>query len=127
MHANAKILEKLYQDFAKGDLKAVLAVCADEVTFQVSGKSKLAGKYTKANFTEFATKMHEISGGTLQVEVHDILASDRHAVVLASDHLQKNGEKIQMRTAHIWRFENGKPVAWYEYPRDMYQYDKVWN
>ncbi len=127
-HANAKLLEQLYADFGKGDMPAVLAACADNITFQISGKSKVAGKYTKADFASgFVSKLMELSGGSLQVEVHDILASDRHAVVLVSDHLTRKGEKIQIRSAHVWRFENGKPVAWYEYPRDMYQYDLVWS
>lgn len=127
-HPNITVLEKLYADFAKGDFPAVLAACADEITFQVAGKSKLAGKYTKANFVPgFVAKLGELSGGTLKVEVHDILASDRHAVVLASDFLTRNGKQIQLRTAHVWRFENGKPVAWYEYPRDLYQYDEIWS
>ena len=127
-HPNAKLLEKLYSDFSKGDLTAVLAACDDAITFQVAGKSKLAGKYNKDTFVAgFVTKLMEISEGTLKLEVHDILATDRHAVVLVSDFVTRKGEAIQLRTAHIWRFENGRPVAWYEYPRDMYQYDAVWS
>ena len=127
-HKNAILLEKLYADFAKGDLDSVLAVCAENITFQVAGKSKLAGKFDKKTFREqFVTQLMELSGGTLKVEVHDILASDRHAVALISDHLTRRSETIQIRTAHVWRFEDGKPVAWYEYPRDMYQYDTIWS
>src|SRR3990167_1353772 len=96
-HNNALLLEKLYADFAKGDLPSVLNACADEITFQVAGKSKLAGKFTKETFVPgFVMKLMELSGGTLKVEVHDILASDRHAVVLASDHLVRDGKNIQL-------------------------------
>ena len=127
-HPNAQLLYRLYEDFAKGDLTAVLAACGDGMTFQVAGKSKLAGKFTKENFVPgFVTPLVELSGGTIKIEVHDILASDRHGVVLASDLLTRGGKQIQLRTAHIWRFENGKPVAWYEYPRDLYQYDEIWS
>jgi ketosteroid isomerase-like protein len=127
-HPNTSLLEKLYIDFSKGDLASVLAACADTMTFQVAGKSKLAGKYTKANFvSEFVTKLQELSGGTFKLEVHDVLASDRHGVVLASDYITRNGKQEQIRTVHVWRFENGKPVAWYEYPRDLYQYDALWS
>lgn len=127
-HPNALLLEKLYSDFSKGDLAAVLAACADQMTFQVPGKSKLKGKYTKGNFVSgFVTQLMELSGGTLTVEVHDILASDRHAVVLATDHLVRDGKSIVLRTSHVWRFENGKPVAWYEYPKDLYEYDLIWS
>jgi hypothetical protein len=44
---------------------------------------------------------------------------------LASDHLVKNGKTILLRTVHVWRFEHGKPIAWYEYPRDLYAFDEV--
>ena len=127
-HANATLLEKIYSDFSKNDMAAVLAACADEMTFQIAGKSKLAGKFTKDTFaTKFMAPMMELTGNTLKLEVHDILASDRHAVVLASHMLVRNGEKVQLRTVHVWRLENGKPVAWYEYPRDMYAYDATFS
>ena len=126
-HPHVELLEKLYSDFSQGRIEAVLNACADSITFQVPGKSKLAGKYDKSTFgSQFVTKLMELSGGTLTVEVHDILASDRHAVALASDKLTRNGKEVEFRTVHVWRFENGKPVAWYEYPRDLYQYDAVW-
>jgi hypothetical protein len=127
-HPHALVLEKLYADFAQGDIASVLAACADTMTFQVAGKSKLAGKYTKATFASgFVPKLMELSNGTFKVETHDIMASDRHGVVLASDFVTRGGETVQIRTAHVWRFENGKPVAWYEYPRDLYQYDAIWS
>lgn len=127
-HSNVILLEKLYQDFSKGDLQAVLAACGDQITFQVPGKSKLAGKYTKATFgQDFAMKLHELSGGTLKIEVHDILASDLHATVLATDRLIREGKSIELRTVHVWRFDAGKPIAWYEYPRDLYQFDAIWS
>jgi ketosteroid isomerase-like protein len=127
-HANALVLEKFYSDFAKGDFAAMLAICADSIAFKVPGKSPVGGKYDKANFVQgFIDKLMEISGGTLKLEVHDIMASDRHAVVLASDRLVRNGKEMEYRTAHVWRFENGKPVAWYEYPQDLYLYDAIWS
>jgi ketosteroid isomerase-like protein len=127
-HANAILLEKLYADFSEGDMKSVLSACADNITFNVPGKSPLAGKYTKENFvTGFVSKLTELSGGTLKMEVHDILAGDRHATVLLSDHLEKKGQAIQLRTVHVWRFENNLPVAWYEYPRDLYSFDSTWS
>lgn len=67
----------------------------------------------------------EMTAQSLKIEVHEILASDRHGVALASDHFTRKGEKVQLRTVHVWRFENGKPVAWYEYPRDLYQFDTL--
>jgi len=121
------LLEKFYAAFVKGDWTAALAECPDQITFQVAGKSKLAGKFTKANFAkDYAAKLQEISGGTYQLEVHDILVSDRHATVLASTRVTRDGKATELRGVHVWRIENGKPVAWYEYPRDLYAFDAIW-
>jgi ketosteroid isomerase-like protein len=126
-HDHARILEQLYADFLKGDIEAFLAACSEKMTFQVPGKSRLAGKYDRATFKSgFAQKLSELSGNTHKLEVHDILASDVHAVALTSSSLMKDGTKIEYRSAHVWRFENGKPVAWYAYPRDLYQFDSCW-
>lgn len=127
-HPNAAILEKIYADFSKNNIPAVLAACADEITFQVAGKSKVAGKFTKTDFaTRFVNPLMEMTGNTLKLEVHDILASERHAVALASHFLVREGKNVQLRTVHVWRFENGKPVAWYEYPRDLYAFDEIFS
>ena len=126
--SHARTLEKLYADLRQGDFAAVTAACADAMTFQVPGKSKLAGKYARVDFArDFTTRLRELSGGTAQLEVHDIMASDLHATVLGSYKLTRDGKPVELRTIHVWRFEkDGKPLAGYEYPRDLYQYDAVW-
>ncbi len=127
-HANVAVMEKIYADFTKGDLPALLGACAEKMTFNLAGKSKLAGKFTKENVGPlFFKKLQELSEGTLQMEVHELFASDRHGVALCTNTVTKNGDKVQLRTVHVWRFESGQPVAWYEYPRDMYQFDAVWS
>jgi ketosteroid isomerase-like protein len=125
--ANTQILEKLYAAFREGDYAKMLSYCADGVTFQVAGKSALAGKYDRASFVaQYLKKTAELSNGSLNVEVHDILASDRHGLVLTTESLERNGKKVEYRTVHVWRIEGGKPVAWYSYPRDLYQFDAIW-
>ncbi|MGZ3649824.1 MAG: nuclear transport factor 2 family protein [Bdellovibrionota bacterium] len=122
------MLEKLYAALAEGSVDGALAHCDDKITFQIPGKSPLAGKFTKADYaSRVVEKRRSLSGGTLKTEVHDILASDRHGTVLASETFTRNGQPVQLRTVHVWRIEGGKPVAFYEYPRDLYQFDQAWN
>ena len=116
-HPHATVLEKLYSDFSKDDAQAVMDACAGTMSFQVPGKSKLAGKYTKESFTgDFRTKLQELSGGTFKLEVHDILASDLHATVLGSCTKLTARRERQSSCARVrvWRFEGGKPLAGYE-------------
>ena len=126
-HPNAVTLSKIYSAFTEKNYERMLAELSDSVTFQVSGKSPLAGKFTKATFVEgFAQKLHELSKNTFEFNVHDILASDLHGTVLATVKLMKNEKLIELRTVHVWRFEKGLPIAGYEYTRDLYQYDAAW-
>ena len=126
-HPNTELLKKLYADFSKGEMKAVLDACSDEIKFAMPGRGPLAGTYTKATFvTGLVNRIQELSGGTYQLTVHDVLANDQHACVLASAVMTRKGEKVEYRTCHIWRLTHGKPVAWYEYPRDQYGFDAAW-
>jgi len=121
-------LEKLYSNLSKGNLEASAQDLPDTMTFNVAGKSLLAGKYSKETFFKgYVTKLHELSGGTLKVEVHDVLASERHATVLLTYSLSRKEQSAQLRSVHVWRIENAKLIAGYEYPRDMYLYDSVWS
>ncbi|MBS1962685.1 MAG: nuclear transport factor 2 family protein [Bdellovibrionales bacterium] len=126
---NQATVRAIYEAFGAGDYARALTFCDPKVTFQISGKSKLAGKYDATNFVSgLVAKWKELSGGQYKLEVHDVLASDRHAVALASvKFARKNGETAEYRSAQVWRIENGKPVAWYEYLRDGYQFDAIWS
>jgi ketosteroid isomerase-like protein len=127
IHPNAVLLNQMYADFNEGNFDRMLSHCAENVTFQVSGKSALAGKFTKANFKEgFAQKLKTLSHGSFEFSVHDVLASDLHGTVLATVKLTSHGKTTELRTVHVWRFENGTPLAGYEYTRDLYQFDAVW-
>ena len=113
--------------FTEGNFIGVLDACSDKMTFQIPGKSPLAGKFNKTNFLSgFALKAKELSGGTYQLEVHDMMATDQHATVLCSSKLTTDGKTVELRAVHVWRFEHGVPIAWYEYPRDLYQFDEAW-
>jgi ketosteroid isomerase-like protein len=126
-HPNARVLEKIYADFAAGHYEAAMESCAENMTFQIAGKSGLAGKYDRRTFVgSVIKKFVERSEGTHSVEVHDILASDRHGLVLTTESVVRDGKKAEYRTVHVWRIEGGKPVAWYLYPRDLYQFDALW-
>ncbi len=126
-NAYGPLMEKLYKHLAQGDFAGFLSGCHPSLSFQIPGKSALAGKYTQATFGPgLAMKMRELSGGTYQLEVHDVLASDLHATLLGTATLTRHGKKTEYRTVHVWRFEDGKPVAGYEYPRDLYAYDEAW-
>jgi ketosteroid isomerase-like protein len=127
MNSHETILKKFYAGLAKLEFKGILADAAPNVTFQIPGKGKLAGKYDAKTFeSDLGAKMRELGGENFSFELHELMTSDRHAMVLGTVKLTRKGKAHEYRTAHVWRIEGGKPLAGYEYPRDLYQYDAIW-
>lgn len=125
-HPHSEILARVYSHFMEGNFDAMLELCSEKVTFQVAGKSPLAGKFTRETFSDqFGSKLKLLTGGTYHFDAHDILASDLHATVLATVKMTVHGKAHEFRTVHVWRFENGKPLAGYEYARDLYAFDQA--
>lgn len=125
-HPHAVALEALYESFTRGDAAGVLSHGADAFTFQIEGKSPLAGKYGRDTLAGFFAKQRELADGTYKLEIHDVMASDLHAVVLCSETVARGDTPSTLRMAHVWRFQNGKPLAGYAYARDLYQFDAAW-
>lgn len=127
-HANEQRLRSLYDSFSKGDLAAVLAACADDIVFHVPGTNQVAGSYTAAEFGPgLIAKVMQLSGGSFQEIVDDVLANDEHGVVLATHRLQRDGAPHEYKTAHVWRIRDGKFTEWREYPRDLHAFDQIWS
>jgi len=127
-HPHSKVLTEFYSKFSSGRIQEAIDLCSPNLSFQIAGKSPLAGKYSSSNFLSgYVQKMKELSDGSHVFEVHDILVSDLHATVLATHKLKRQGKDHELRTVHVWRWEAGKPLAGYEYPRDLYQYDSAWS
>ena len=59
-------------------------------------------------------KLFQLTDGTFQVEVHDVLASEEHAVVLARVRARRAGKTIEHgQYSHVCHFQDGKlSEAW---------------
>jgi ketosteroid isomerase-like protein len=78
-HANEDMLRTAYEAFAKGDVETVMSLLTDDIEYYVSGRSPVSGTYKgKDEVLGLFGKMMELSGGTFQVDVQDILANDKH-------------------------------------------------
>jgi len=85
----------------------------------------LAGRYVgKAEVLSFFGKMMQLYGGTLRLQVVDILAGERHAAVLTQEESQYNGKTLTFRSVHLWEVRGGKLSAFHVYYDDAYH--KFW-
>ena len=108
-HPNANLLRRVYEAAGTGDLRPLFDVLADDVTWRDSSLGPLAGEYHgKDEVLAFFGKMMEVYAGTLRLEVHDILASDDHGVVLTRERGKTAGGPVSWTGTHIWTFRDGR-------------------
>jgi len=126
-HPNEQRLRDLYDAFSRGAMDAVLGYCSDDIVFHVPGRSQIAGSYTKAEFVPcLIARVMELSKGTFREAVDDVIANDRHGVVLATHTLDRDGKPCQYNTIHLWGIQDGRCIEWREHPQDLYVFDEVW-
>lgn len=126
-HPMELVIRDAYAAFARGDLDGYLSACTEDFVFAVPGSGGIAGTYVGGDgLYALAGKAMAISGGSFEEEVEDVLANDRHAVVLARHRFTRDGIGREYRTAHVYETRDGKLARCYEQPRDMAEFDEAW-
>jgi ketosteroid isomerase-like protein len=71
-------------------------------------------------------RLAELTGGTFNIEIHDLLASDDHVVVLTKDRATRNGTTMEADEVHVWHVTDGKAVEFWSIARDQHANDEFW-
>ena len=114
-----------YDALGRGNLDPLMSLLADNVRWHVSGGSPLAGDYIgKAEVLNFFGKMMRLYGGSLRLQVVDILAGEEHAAVLTREEIPYQARTLTFGSVHLWEVRNGKFSAFHVYYDDAYH--KLW-
>jgi ketosteroid isomerase-like protein len=125
---NGDLIRRAYDAFAQGDVPAVLATFAEDITWHVPGRSPLSGDYKRHDgVLEFFGKSMTLSGGTLRVEADEILADGDRVVALATVSAERDGHAWSSPEVHVWRLVEGKAVEFREFQGDQQAEDEFWS
>ena len=126
-HPLEAVIREAYAAFGRGDIDGYLAACTPDFTFNVAGQGGICGNWTGQNgLYELAGKAMAISAGTFSEEVEDVLANDRHAVVLARHRFVRDGSSKDYSTAHIYQVRDGRLAQCFEQPCDARAFHDAW-
>jgi ketosteroid isomerase-like protein len=114
--------------FGRGDLDALRdQYLAEDVRFHYPGRGALAGDHegVREVLAVFG-RAFELTGGTLQLELHDVIANDEHAIALYTARGERAGRRLEDCTIQVWHIRNGKAAEVWVYPEDLYDSDEFW-
>lgn len=115
--SDVEILTTAYDDFARGDVAAVIDRFAEDISWRIPGDHLVSGDYRGHDeVLGFFEKLGELSGGTFTVDAHEILDGGAGTVAaLTTISAERNGQRGSFETVQIWRFEDGRATSFREY------------
>jgi len=129
---NMTIIQKLYDDFAKGDVPAVLGALDTNVIWNEAEGNALADgnpyigpdAVLKGVF-ERVVGNHEYFN-VADIQLHEMSNNQVLSTVRYKGKLKKNGAIIDAQAAHFWTLKDGKVIAFQQYV-DTKQLDDALN
>jgi hypothetical protein len=126
-NAYESLTRRAYEDFESGDLDLLGVVMAQDVVWHEPGRSSLAGDYKGPEAVlGFLAQLKDRSGGTLKIEILDVLSEPGRAVVFQRETATKNGKDLDVIAAVDFEIHNGKITEVTVYHADTYRFDEFW-
>ena len=68
-----------------------------------------------------------MTGGTLKIDLHDVIANDEHAVALVTMSAERDGKSMAMNAVHIFHTEGDKVKEFWGFNEDDRRADEFYS
>ena len=127
-HPNVELMRRAERAFSTGDLDTLSEILSDDVVVHVPGRSALSGDHTGRDaLLAYNERIFELSGGTYENEVHDILATDEHIVVLQRNRATRGQKTLDINEALVLHVRAGKIAEVWELYANQRAFDAFWS
>jgi ketosteroid isomerase-like protein len=126
-HPNVELMRRAERAFSEGDRNALMEILSEEIVVHVPGRSVLSGDHRGRDAVlAFNERIFDLSGGTYENEVHEILATDDHIVVLQRNRARRGTKSLDVNEALVLHPEDGQIVEVWELYMDQLAFDAFW-
>ena len=94
-------VRKGYAAFARGDMATVSQQFTDDVVWHARGSTKYGGDFKGKSAVLGYLAMIPQDFEEFKLDVHDVVASDQHVVVLVTSTSRRKGKTYEDRAVHI--------------------------
>jgi ketosteroid isomerase-like protein len=128
-HSNEELARSEMEAALRGDFEGMLALYTEDVVLHYPGRNALSGTYRgKDGIREWVSKIDELlgPGGSLTRTLHDILASEDHAVQLVSVEAKRtDGRSASWNAAVVMHVRDSKISEIWLHIDDPYAVDAL--
>jgi ketosteroid isomerase-like protein len=102
-HPNATVVREMTEAMNAGDMEGAASRVADDVVWHEIGRAE-----PRRGKAELAGSMGDFEDFDITYEIHDVVASDDHAIVLGTAHATRGDRSLTYRTAEIYHLRDGQ-------------------
>jgi uncharacterized protein len=108
-HPNEQVARDATAALSRGDMDGFLSQHTDDVVLHFPGNGPVAGDYHgKDGLANLFRKQGEILDSPPQIENHDVLANDEHAVILNDVRATRSGRTLEQQQVVVMHMRDGK-------------------
>lgn len=108
-HPHEALVREAFRAYAAGDLDAFAVVFTDDVVWHIPGTNRFAGRFDGIAAVRDRLRRIEEAGIRFELEPHDVLANDEHAVALVSLHVVNDaGHRYDQQQVQVWHLRDGR-------------------
>jgi uncharacterized protein len=124
-HPNEGVVRTGYDAFSRGDMETLRGLFVDNIVWHFPGRSQLAGDHRGVDAVlGFFAQIMELTGGTFQVELHDVVANDHHTVGLQIARAQRGGKSLEDHQVLVFHLRDGQIAEVWQLLEDVYANDE---
>jgi ketosteroid isomerase-like protein len=108
-HPNEEIARSATEALSKRDMEGFLTHHADDVVVHFPGRGPMAGDHRgKDGVAQMFQRQMQILDSPPEIDTHDVLASDDHAVVLNKVRASRGGKTLEQQQVVVMHIRDGK-------------------
>jgi hypothetical protein len=125
--ANEAAIRRYCDAWKAGDLATIVDCYHDDLVLHYFGRSPLAGDHRgKTAALTVLARVQQLANRQL-LEIHDVLASDEHAIILARERFERDGRQVESKRVLVYHVRDGKLAEAWIYDDDQRAVDALWS
>lgn len=108
-HSNEEIARAATEALAKRDMETFFSHHADDFVLHFPGRGPMAGDHRgKDGLAQMFQKQMQVLDAPPDIENHDVLANDDHAVILNKVRATRGGQTLEQHQVVVMHIKDGK-------------------